>query len=154
MTTNAVGAAICLKNRVADHAAITAIHTSLAATVARTCTKLTSPFSACLLRAAAQGQFGEALCSMVAAVFAGDIGAAVAVAHSVGQSSGWDMLCGVQVTLRSVAPAAAAPIMTSTVIERQSPGMGQNSAAGRCMSAAIRSCLSGSWGIWRRSRGG
>jgi Protein of unknown function (DUF2877) len=109
MTTNAAArAAICVTNRVADHAAITAIHTSLAATVARTCTKLTSPFSACLLRAAARGQFGEALCSMVAAVLAGDIGAAVAMAHSVGHSSGWDMLSGVQVMLRSVAPAAAA----------------------------------------------
>jgi hypothetical protein len=108
VTANATTrAAIGVTNRVVDHAAITAIHASLAATVAQTCAKLTSPFSACLLRAAALGHFGEALYSIVAAVLAGDIGAAVAVAHSVGQSSGWDMLSGAEVTLRSVTAAAA-----------------------------------------------
>jgi hypothetical protein len=109
MTTNVMTRdATCGANRAVDHTAIAAIHTSLAATVARTCARLTSPFSACLLRAAARGQFGEALCSMIASVLAGDVGAAVAVARSVGQSSGWDMLSGAAVTLRSVTIGSAA----------------------------------------------
>ena len=63
---------------------------------------LTSPLSACLLRAAASGHIGEHLHRAVASLITGDIAAAVAAARRIGHSSGWDMLAGAATALRVV----------------------------------------------------
>jgi hypothetical protein len=63
---------------------------------------LTSPLSACLLRAAADRHIGEYLHRAVASLITGEVGAAIAAARRVGHSSGWDMLAGAATTLRTV----------------------------------------------------
>ena len=67
--------------------------------------KLTSPLSACFLRAAAAGHIGEHLQRAVSSVIAGDVDAAIAAVETIGHSSGWDMLAGIAITLRIVAAA-------------------------------------------------
>jgi Protein of unknown function (DUF2877) len=64
---------------------------------------LTSPLSACFLRATAAGHYGEQLHDTVGALVVGDIAAAVASARDIGHSSGWDMLAGAATALRIVA---------------------------------------------------
>ena len=64
---------------------------------------LTSPLSACFLRAAADRHIGEYLHRAVASLVAGDVDAAIAAARRIGHSSGWDMLAGAATTLRIVA---------------------------------------------------
>jgi Protein of unknown function (DUF2877) len=64
---------------------------------------LTSPLSACFLRAAAGGHIGEQLHDAVAALIVGDVDAAIAAARHIGHSSGWDMLAGAATALRIVA---------------------------------------------------
>lgn len=63
---------------------------------------LTSPLSACFLRAAADGHIGEHFHRTVASLIAGDVDAAIAAARRIGHSSGWDMLAGAATTLRMV----------------------------------------------------
>jgi hypothetical protein len=81
----------------------TKIHGALAQAVADACA-LTSPLSACFLRAAAAGHVGESLYDAVASVLTGHLDAAVAAAHRIGHTSGWDMLAGVATMLRSLQP--------------------------------------------------
>jgi hypothetical protein len=78
----------------------TRIHAALAQAVTDAAPALTSPLSACFLRAAAAGHVGEGLYDAVASVLGGNVDAAVAAAHRVGHTSGWDMLAGVATTLR------------------------------------------------------
>jgi hypothetical protein len=61
---------------------------------------LTTPLSACFLRAAAAGHVGEALHRAVSSVITGDVDSAVAAARKIGHSSGWDMMAGIMTTLR------------------------------------------------------
>jgi Protein of unknown function (DUF2877) len=81
------------------------VHAALADAVARLSPALTSPFSLCFLRAAANGHVGEHLHSVVSAVISGRIEAAIATARRIGHSSGWDMLAGVATALRIVTVA-------------------------------------------------
>jgi hypothetical protein len=80
----------------------TETHAALAQPVADAAPALTSPLSACFLRAAAAGHVGESLYDAVASVLSGNVDAAVAAAHRIGHTSGWDMLAGVATTLRIV----------------------------------------------------
>jgi len=80
----------------------TKIHAILAQAVTDAAPTLTSPLSACFLRAAAAGHVGESLHDAVASILVGNGDAAVAAARRVGHTSGWDMLAGVAVTLRIV----------------------------------------------------
>jgi hypothetical protein len=80
----------------------TKIHAALAQAVADAAPTLTSPLSACFLRAAAAGHVGESLYDAVASVLCGNVDAAVAAAHRIGHTSGWDMLTGVATTLRTL----------------------------------------------------
>jgi hypothetical protein len=80
----------------------TNIHAALAQAVAGAAPTLTSPLSACFLRAAAAGHVGESLHDAVASLLAGNADAAVAAAQRIGHTSGWDMLAGVAVALRIV----------------------------------------------------
>jgi hypothetical protein len=61
----------------------------------------TSPLSASFLRAAAAGQVGENLYTMIAALLTGDADAALAAAARIGHTSGWDTLAGAVVTARN-----------------------------------------------------
>jgi hypothetical protein len=75
-------------------------HTALAQAIADAAPALTSPLSACFLRAAAAGHVGESLYDAVALGLTGNLDAAVAAAQRTGHTSGWDMLAGVAATLR------------------------------------------------------
>jgi hypothetical protein len=77
------------------------MHAALGHAVAAGAPTLTSPLSACFLRAAAAGHVGECLHAMVAAALSGDIEAALAAARRIGHTSGWDALAGVATTLRA-----------------------------------------------------
>jgi hypothetical protein len=84
-----------------DACGITQAHAALARAVIEAAA-LTSPLSACFLRAAADRNIGEYLHRAVASLIAGDIDAAIAAARRIGHSSGWDMLAGAATTLRMV----------------------------------------------------
>jgi hypothetical protein len=86
------------------------IHAALAQAVTDAAPALTSPLSACLLKAAADGYIGEDPHRAVTALILGDIDTAIAAARRIGHSSGWDMLAGAATTLRIVAQAPAAPM--------------------------------------------
>jgi hypothetical protein len=79
----------------------TKMHAALGHAVAAAAPALTSPVSACFLRAAAAGHVGERLHDMVAAALSGDVEAAVAAARRIGHTSGWDALAGVATTLQA-----------------------------------------------------
>ncbi|TMI99545.1 MAG: DUF2877 domain-containing protein [Alphaproteobacteria bacterium] len=74
-------------------------HAALARAITDALPGLTAPLSACLLRAAAAGQVGEALHRAVSSVITGDVDAAAAAAGQIGHSSGWDMMAGVMTAL-------------------------------------------------------
>lgn len=80
-------------------------HAALAQTVIELSPGLTAPLSCCFLRAAAAGHVGETLHCAVSSILVGDIDAAIAAAETIGHSSGWDMLAGIAIALRSVAAA-------------------------------------------------
>ncbi|MEJ0079242.1 MAG: DUF2877 domain-containing protein [Alphaproteobacteria bacterium] len=69
---------------------------------------LTTSLSACFLRAAAAGHFGEHLHQAVSSVITGDVDAAIAIAAEIGHSSGWDIMAGILITLR-IAAAVKVP---------------------------------------------
>jgi hypothetical protein len=79
----------------------TKMHAALGHAVAAAALTLTSPLSACFLRAAAAGHVGERVHGMVAATLIGDVEAALAAARRIGHTSGWDALAGVATTLRA-----------------------------------------------------
>ena len=79
------------------------VHAALARAVNDVARKLTSPLSACFLRAAAAGHISEYMHCAVAALLRGDIDAAVAAARRIGHSSGWDMLAGVASAIKILA---------------------------------------------------
>jgi hypothetical protein len=64
---------------------------------------LTSALSRCFVRAAAAGHVGEKFHAAVSSVITGTIDEAIAAAHAIGHSSGWDMLAGIASALRIVA---------------------------------------------------
>ena len=70
---------------------------------------LTTPLSACFLRAAAAGHVGENLHQVVSLLIAGKVDAAIAVAEEIGHSSGWDMVAGILTTLGIAATRRRAP---------------------------------------------
>jgi|tagenome__1003787_1003787.scaffolds.fasta_scaffold20879952_2 hypothetical protein len=74
-------------------------HAALARAMSDPLLKLTTPLSACFLRAAAAGHVGEALHGAVSSVLMGDVESAAAAARKIGHSSGWDMMVGIIVTL-------------------------------------------------------
>ncbi len=80
-------------------------HAALARAIIDALPGLTTPLSACFLRAAAAGHVGEALHRAVSSVITGDVDAAVAAAGKIGHSSGWDMMAGITTTLRIAAAA-------------------------------------------------
>lgn len=80
-------------------------HTALARSIIDAVPGSTAPLSACFLRAAAAGHFGEALHRAVSSVITGDVTAAVATAEKIGHSSGWDTMAGITTTLRVAAAA-------------------------------------------------
>jgi hypothetical protein len=90
------------------------VHAALADAIAVAVPALTSPLSACLLRAAAAGHIGARLHDLVAALITGDVEAAIGGARAIGHSSGWDMLAGAATAMRTVVaqrlPAATAPV--------------------------------------------
>jgi hypothetical protein len=63
----------------------------------------TCALSECLLKAAAAGHLGAALCCAVSAVVSGAAEEAVAAIRKIGHSSGWDMMVGILTALRAVA---------------------------------------------------
>jgi hypothetical protein len=63
----------------------------------------TSALSRCFLQTAAAGHVGEKLHAAVSSVITGTIDEAIAAAHAIGHSSGWDMLAGIASALRIVA---------------------------------------------------
>jgi hypothetical protein len=67
----------------------------------------TSALSAALLLAAAARHVGEPLHRMVSSVLTGDVDTVLAIAGTVGDSSGWDMLAGITSTLAQSAYAPA-----------------------------------------------
>jgi Protein of unknown function (DUF2877) len=79
------------------------IHAALARAVIDAAPALTSPLSACFLRAAAAGHVGERLHGAVASILHANVDAAVAGAPRIGHTSGWDMLAGIAATLRTLA---------------------------------------------------
>jgi len=78
------------------------VHAALARVVTDAAPQLTSPLSACFLRAAAAGHIGEYTHSAVAALLRGNIDAAVAAARRIGHSSGWDMLAGAATAMKII----------------------------------------------------
>src|SRR5262249_40490886 len=62
----------------------------------------TSPLSHCFLRAAAARHISERFHTIVSRVITGDVDHAIATARTIGHSSGWDMLTGALLALRSV----------------------------------------------------
>jgi hypothetical protein len=87
-------------------------HAALARAIIDALPGLTTPLSACFLRAATAGQVGEALHRSVSSIITGDVDAAIAAAGNIGHSSGWDMVAGIVTTLGI---AAAARLTPSTV---------------------------------------
>jgi len=76
------------------------IRAALAQAITALAPALTSPLSACFLKAAADGHIGEHLHRAVAALIVGEIDTAIAAARRIGRSSGWDMLTGAATALR------------------------------------------------------
>lgn len=76
------------------------LHAALASAVTQAAPGLTSPLSACLLRAAACGHVGEFPHRVVSAILSGDAAGAAVAAASIGHSSGWDMLAGAVMVTR------------------------------------------------------
>ena len=81
-------------------------HATLARTVEENLSS-TSALSAALLLAAAGRHVGEHLHRMVSSVLTGDVDTVLAIAGSVGDSSGWDMLAGITSMLAQSAHAPA-----------------------------------------------
>lgn len=88
-------------------------HAALARAITDALPTMTTPLSACFLRAAARAHVGESLHRVVSPVIAGDVDAAVATADSIGHSSGWDMMAGITTTLRIAAAARLATPSTA-----------------------------------------
>lgn len=78
-------------------------HAAMARAIVDVLPGLTTPLSACFLRAAAAGHTGEHLHQLMSWVITAEADAAVAAAGKIGHSSGWDMLAGVITTLRIAA---------------------------------------------------
>ena len=82
-------------------------HAALACTINAIAPGQTSPLSHCFLRAAAGGHISERFHSIVSSVIEGDFDQAIAIARTIGHSSGWDMLTGAMIALRSVTSRVA-----------------------------------------------
>ncbi len=91
-------------------------HAALARAIIDALPGLTTPLSACFLKAAAAGHVGEALHRAVSSVITGDVDAAIAAVENIGHSSGWDMMAGITTTLR-VAAARLGPPLTVQAFE-------------------------------------
>jgi hypothetical protein len=91
--------ALAMLNAIGERAA----HAAMARAIVDVLPGLTTPLSACFLRAAAAGHVGEHLNQIVWSVMTGDVDAAIEAAAKIGHSSGWDMLAGILATLRTAA---------------------------------------------------
>jgi hypothetical protein len=91
--------ALALLDAIGERAA----HAALARAIVDASPNLTTPLSACFLRAAAAGHIGEALHRAVSSSITGDAGSAVAAVEKIGHSSGWDMLAGAMTALKVAA---------------------------------------------------
>lgn len=80
-------------------------HAAMARAIIDALPGLTTPLSACFLRAASARHVGEALHRSVSSVITGDVDAAVATVGKIGHSSGWDMMAGITTTLQIAAAA-------------------------------------------------
>jgi hypothetical protein len=78
-------------------------HAAMARAIVDALPGLTTPLSACFLRAAAAGHLGETLHRTVSSLMTEDVDAAIAAAGQIGHSSGWDMVAGILTTLRIAA---------------------------------------------------
>jgi len=100
------------------------VHAALARAILDALPGLTTPLSACFLRAAASGHVGERLHHAIALLVAHDVDAAIAIIAKIGHSSGWDMTAGVLTTLRIAAgrasdkPMRALPVRSFTPAPR------------------------------------
>jgi Protein of unknown function (DUF2877) len=83
-------------------------HAATARAIVEVLPGLTTPLSACLLRAAAAGHVGENLHRIVSLIMIGRVDAAIAAAGKIGHSSGWDMMAGILTILRIAAVLAKA----------------------------------------------
>jgi uncharacterized protein DUF2877 len=84
-------------------------HAAMARAVVDVLPGLTTPLSACFLRAAAAGHVGENLHQAISLLMTGHVDAAVTVAGKIGHSSGWDMMAGILTTLRIAAARRRVP---------------------------------------------
>jgi hypothetical protein len=91
-------------------------HAALARAITDTLPGLTTPLSACFLKAAAAGHVGEALHRAVSSVITGDVDSAVAAAGKIGHSSGWDMMAGIMTTLRIAVTARLGTPLTAQAL--------------------------------------
>ena len=82
-------------------------HAALGRTIIDAPPGLTTPLSACFLKAASAGHISEALHRAVSSVITGDADAAIAALGNVGHSSGWDTLAGIASALRVTAAMRA-----------------------------------------------
>jgi len=83
-------------------------HAAMAHAIVDALPALTTPLSACFLRAAAAGYVGETLHRAVSLIMTGDVDAAITAAGKIGHSSGWDMLAGILTMLRMAVPRRTA----------------------------------------------
>jgi hypothetical protein len=88
-------------------------HAALTRAMSGRLLELTTPLSACFLRAAVAGHVGEALHRAVSSVLTGDVESAAAAAGEIGHSSGWDTMAGIMTTLRI---AVAAQLETTPTV--------------------------------------
>jgi len=84
-------------------------HAAMARAIVDTLPGLTTPLSACFLRAAGAGHVSENLHQVVSSVMTGDVDEAVAVAGKIGHSSGWDMIASILTALSIAATRRRAP---------------------------------------------
>jgi hypothetical protein len=71
---------------------------------------LTTPLSACFLRAAAAGHLSENLHAVISLLLTRHVEAAIATAAKIGHSSGWDMMAGLVTTMGIAAASGRAAI--------------------------------------------
>ncbi len=133
------------------------LHAALAGVLRQASPQSTSSLSHCFLRAAAAGHVGEHLHRAVSSVISGEADAAVAAARQIGHSSGWDMLTGVAVALRIVAPAqrtcSNSPTVTAADTHRAIEAVCRIESAKLIAGLDAAWCATSAWPrSWRRTR--
>jgi len=88
----------------------TEAHAALARAIFDMQPGLTTPLSACFLRAAAAGHLSENLHAVISLLLTRHVEAAIATAAKIGHSSGWDMMAGLVTTMGIAAASGRAAI--------------------------------------------